>query len=166
MVFQRLLNMELALSRRRIIQPTPLSSLLGLPVEEMDACDVDAVEADLSGDEESENRNLDGLADERQEIPSEETLHKSKQSYPPVFGICCGGLPHQSSLDEWLSLPSNLDRRSAEGRYAKDYILLTHEAKVSAEHIQIMHSFIVGDGQDEDAWSDWTAACIKAKDGM
>ena len=85
MLFQRLLNMELALSRKRMIQPTPLTSLLGLPVEEIDTCDVDADEADLSGDEASVNGNLDGLVGQRQDISLEETLHKSTQPYPPVF---------------------------------------------------------------------------------
>ena len=119
-----------------------------------------------NGAEASENGDLDGLADERQDIIFEEKQNKSSQSYPPVFGICCGRLPHQSALDDWLSHPSNSDRMSAEGRYAKDYFLRTHEAKVSAENIQTLQSFVRGDGRNEDEWSEWIAACIKAKHTM
>ena len=135
MTYLRLLNMELVLSSRKSDGGACPATVLGLPVEEAENhsdCDVvsDASTDDGKGAALNTHPGGDALGEESAEDPDPET----SGSYPKVMGMRCPPLPHASELQEWLGLPHNLGRPSAESRYAGEYVTRTRETSIDVSH--------------------------------
>ena len=150
MTYLRLLNMELVLSSRKSDGCAGPATVLGLPVEEADNpsdCDVvsDASTDDGKGAALDTHPGGDVLGEESAEDPDPDT----SGSYPKVMGMRCPPLPHASELQEWLGLPHNLGRPSAESRYAGEYVTRTRETSIDVSHACVAEKCVSPDVRGE-----------------
>ncbi len=162
MIYSRLLNMELVLSRKPSSKSGAPREMLGLPVEEMQsgiaAPDVSSSEDDNSppSPEHGEREDI--------EVPLDEEVQC--KGYPPAVGVQCGSLPATSALHDFLGLPCNLGRRSAESHYAEEYVRRAQESRTDVASLPARRDCVLSDGQDESTWRHWSAAAIKAKETL
>ena len=157
MIYSRLLNMELALSRNRPRETENSGMCLGLPLEgiERPNCDDEDVALCSSGEDESESalsRAGDGA--EQEVLDAEDEVDdRPENMYPPVAGKQCGRIPTTGLLHDWLGKPSNLGRRSAESRYAEDFAKRAEEASIDAAGLPQNVAYVTSDGRSETNWN-------------
>ncbi|MAF76427.1 MAG: hypothetical protein CMF17_11365 [Idiomarinaceae bacterium] len=124
-------NLELSCRRVSNKEETPpvLDGLVFEEESESEApvgSDADGHGGHVSGEDES------GGSRAAEDVEFSEGDEKAEQlgSYPPVVSQMCGRLPHGIAPHEFLSRPPNVNRRSAEGSYSREYIARLALAKL------------------------------------
>ena len=150
MTYLRLLNMELVLSSRRSDGCAGSATVLGLPIEEAENPGHCEGASDVSSDDGmgaalDTHRDADAMGEEN----AEDRDPDISGSYPKVIGLRCPPLPHASELQEWLGLPQNLGRPSAESRYAGEFVSRTRDTCLDVSHACITDGCVRPDGRHE-----------------
>lgn len=164
MTYLRLLNMELVLSSRKSDGCAMPGTLLGLPIEEIEKPGDGDGASDVSMDD-----GMDAAVDTHKDEDvmgaenAEDEEPDASGSYPRVVGLRCPPLPHASELQEWLGLPQNLGRPSAEARYAGEFVARTQETCLDVSHACTADGCVRPDGRTDAEWRDWTAGALRDK---
>ena len=118
MVYEKVSNLELVLSRKRSVKDNTPTAIGGVPVEEDVAPDAGTDPG--RGEEDHGSQEPDGDADD---------LHFDKQDkhvpngdYPVVIDVKCGVPPTNVQLEFFLGEPSNIHRKGPEAKYATEYL--------------------------------------------
>ena len=87
----------------------------------VDAVDGEEPDADGGKHPDSDDAEPNVDADEEMEEPGVDTT-PAKGVYSKIDSPCCGTLPHTVHVSAFLSDPANMAGRSAEAKYAQEYV--------------------------------------------
>ena len=118
-------NIGIVLSKRLEHTKAP-TTIDGLPVDE-DAGDEDPHESSGESDGDAPGGPGDDAADAD---GTESDVNREDDRYPAVVAMRCGRLPIGIDVKDFLSLPANVDGKSAEANYAKEYTRRVAAAKM------------------------------------
>ena len=159
LIYPRLLNMELALARKRRNKDTSLNPIvLGVRVENDEAgsptppCSPRGSDSDDAGIIED-----DTPADE---LKSLEDLPRGV--YPPVSGKLCGSIGHAVALNDFFGAPANLGRRSAESRYSGEFARRIKDTGLALNGPGAGDNAPVLEDSTERFWVHWSASAVSA----
>eukprot|EP00973_Karenia_brevis_P051790 7194623-Karenia_brevis.AAC.1 len=96
----------------------------------------------------------DSIGDEEAESVEENKPH---DTFPVVTSVPCGCVPNFGALHDFLGLPSNVNKRSAEGRYANEYLERTKDTCIDVACIQSQDIYVHADEDWGGSWRCWSA---------
>ena len=117
MVYEKVSNLELVLSRKRSVKDNTPTDIGGVPVEEDVAPDAESDPG--RGGEDRDAQEPDGDADDPHCEQQDQKLPNGE--YPVVIDVLCGVPPLNVNLELFLGEPSNIHRRGMEAKYTTEY---------------------------------------------
>jgi len=159
MIFLRLSNLELVLSRKKSVKHSMPTDIDGVPIEEDQHSDAD------SKDGESEHKDTQqghdacdsdaDFADLNQDATSTE---KPRESFPLVPEVVCSPLPAGVDVMSFLGEPSNLQTKGPHGSYSREYVKFAPKTVQQQPLLQTSMDFLPPDESLMKASPEWVNA--------
>ena len=159
LTYPKVLNMELALGRKRSSQYSSPQSIDGIPVEADPDDKYDDTASDPSSGDSDEDPPQNADRDSPAEQPS--AAPSVRSHYPSVPGRRCPDVLHRHRLHAVLGVPCNLGRRSAESKYSEEFLARTRAAMCSMESVDEHDAFVMPDEEQSAAWTHWSVGAVQ-----